>query len=174
MSKKLFLLPALLLSAALFFAPGCGTDDPCKDVDCGANGTCFEGACICNEGFEGSDCLTPWADKFLGNWKAQETCTFSDGTTGPQQYNVVITKLDENTISIANFSGFNDKVNFDISRVNASDATATKITCVAYSDIQDRIFNGTATISGSTITITYTVKYSDNTQDSCTGTFTKQ
>jgi len=33
---------------------GCG--DPCDDVDCGPNGVCVEGNCVCNDGYSGANC----------------------------------------------------------------------------------------------------------------------
>ncbi len=30
--------------------------DPCAEVECGENGQCTDGACVCNEGFEGEQC----------------------------------------------------------------------------------------------------------------------
>jgi len=43
--------------------------DPCKDVDCGANGSCDEGICVCAEGYEGASCETEIRGKFLGTYE---------------------------------------------------------------------------------------------------------
>lgn len=43
--------------AVSFFA-ACGDDpiDPCAGVDCGDNGTCVEGICVCEDGYSGVSC----------------------------------------------------------------------------------------------------------------------
>ena len=33
-------------------------EDPCKDVDCGAHGSCFGGNCVCSAGYSGEHCET--------------------------------------------------------------------------------------------------------------------
>jgi len=44
--------------------------DPCDEVNCGANGQCNEGICLCDDGFEGENCETASRDRFLGFWEA--------------------------------------------------------------------------------------------------------
>lgn len=169
MNKKLFFLPALLLGAFLMFTPSCGETDPCKDVDCGLNGTCFEGVCECNEGYEGSACADEWATKFLGSYLGKDVVTAS--TTSPSgvgTYNLtkpaVVTKKSGTVISISNFGGFDSFVEATISRENASDLTANKIT-IKFKDPAGRSFDGTGKISSTTLSGTYRVTYTDNTYD---------
>ncbi|MGA0233386.1 MAG: calcium-binding EGF-like domain-containing protein [Saprospiraceae bacterium] len=40
--------------------------DPCSDIDCGANGTCIEGVCNCDEAYTGVNCETEIRAKYLG------------------------------------------------------------------------------------------------------------
>ncbi|MCB9192604.1 MAG: hypothetical protein H6602_13155 [Flavobacteriales bacterium] len=51
----------------------CDTD-ACKDVDCGANGTCLEGDCVCETGYEGATCDTEERTKFIGSWNYTDQC----------------------------------------------------------------------------------------------------
>ena len=44
--------------------------DPCDDVNCGANGSCDDGICNCDEWFEGTNCETETRGKFLGTWNS--------------------------------------------------------------------------------------------------------
>lgn len=46
-----------------------GCSDPCSDVDCGSNGICDEGTCICAEGYEGAACETEIREKFIGTYE---------------------------------------------------------------------------------------------------------
>ena len=39
-----------------------GSEALCNDVDCGENGRCFQGNCICNPGYTGSHCLMSTMD----------------------------------------------------------------------------------------------------------------
>ncbi|HMX40002.1 MAG TPA: hypothetical protein PK971_01945 [Saprospiraceae bacterium] len=103
MSKKLFLLPALLLGAFLFFAPACGDDDPCKDVSCGDNADCFEGDCVCRVGYEkdaAGKCVDQ-VDRLVGKWSTSEKCD-TDPSAIP--YDLTLQKSSTaNTIEIFNF-----------------------------------------------------------------------
>ncbi|MBL6876455.1 MAG: hypothetical protein ISR01_06650 [Chitinophagales bacterium] len=42
--------------------------DKCADLNCNF-GTCVEGSCECDEGFEGDDCSVASNEKFLGDWE---------------------------------------------------------------------------------------------------------
>ena len=52
--------------------------DPCDDVDCGVNGTCVEGTCDCDEGYEGTFCETETRAKFLGTYSGDISPCFDD------------------------------------------------------------------------------------------------
>jgi|SRR5690606_5316460 len=166
----LWFLSFALLSTALTLT-SCD-DDPCKDVECGANGTCFDGVCQCNEGYEGTNCELEWTAKFLGSYNVEDVCTGEN--PGTYLYETTISKVDDMTLRISNFAGFNQSLNVTVSRETASSSTADKISFTNVTDASNRVFNGEGTISGSTITITYTVTFSDNTEDSCTATYIRK
>lgn len=64
--------------------------DKCKTIVCAHGGVCNSGACICQSGYEGSNCETMSRKKFLGNWTV-----FENGTrTEAAQYNVTIKEAD--------------------------------------------------------------------------------
>ena len=177
MSKKLFFLPALLLGAFLMFSPACGDSDPCKDVDCGANGTCFEGECVCNEGFEGAACADTWSAKFVGTtYTGFDNVTESTAGTVLGKYTLSpsasIAANGNTGLKITNFGGFNSIVNATITRANASDAVASKIT-IDFTDSNGRKFVGSGTFSSNTLSGSYTVTFSDNTYDKATFEYKK-
>jgi hypothetical protein len=60
------LIPIVLI---LLLAVSCKKDeDKCADVNCNF-GTCVEGTCQCDEGYEGDDCSIASNEKFLGDWE---------------------------------------------------------------------------------------------------------
>jgi hypothetical protein len=175
MSKKLFLLPILLFGAFLMTTTtSCG--DECKDVKCGDNGTCFEGECVCNEGYEGAECDLTWAAKFEGSYLGADVVTASTAGNDLGTYNLttpaVVTSRSESSIRIANFGGFASFVDATISRANASDLTATKIT-IDFTDPAGRRFSGDGTYTSTGISGSYRVTYSDSTYDDATFNYTK-
>ena len=62
----------------------CDTD-ACADVECGDYGTCLEGDCVCDAGFEGTDCATLSRAEFLASYTVSESCT-----SGNYTYNVTV------------------------------------------------------------------------------------
>lgn len=176
MSKKLFFLPALLLGAMLLFAPSCGETDPCKDLEgkCG-NGSCFEGECVCDQGYEGTNCDAEWSAKYVGSYLGSDKVTASTaGNVGT--YNLtkpaVVTRKSATTISIANFGGFDSFIDAEVSKANASDLTADKVT-ISFTDPGGRKFAGEATYASGKLKGTYRVTYGDNTYDDATFEYTK-
>ena len=51
--------------------------DACLDLKCRNGGSCAEGFCRCKTGYEGAECEINAADKFLGLYIGQRTCTGS-------------------------------------------------------------------------------------------------
>src|SRR5690606_38981213 len=48
--------------------------DSCADLKCQNRGTCVEGFCRCPSGYEGTECETEAAEKFLGRFIGFYTC----------------------------------------------------------------------------------------------------
>lgn len=170
MIKKL-LFPALLGAMTMFAA--CEAD-PCKDLDgkCGT-GTCFEGTCVCDEGYEADAegiCNLEWAAKFVGSYTGQDVCPSGTYTLNAP---AVVTKTAVDKISISNFGGFESVVKATVSKAATTDESATKLT-IDDTDPAGRKFVGSATISSKTISGSYTVTFPDNTSESCTFSYTQQ
>lgn len=147
------------------FVSACNTD-PCKDVDCGTQGTCTEGLCVCNSGYEKDStgkCNIEWAAKFAATYSVQDTC---HGTSaGSFAYTSTVAKVSATAITLGNLSGYNNPI----------DATVTSSFDITVSDTDPagRVFAGTGSISGSVLTVDYTVTYTDGTKDTCMATMTK-
>lgn len=160
MSKKLFLLP-VLFGALLMFTPACDQDE-CKDVECGANGACFSGACICDDGYEEDAeglCNTEWRAKFLGIYNIAEVC---DGSpTGNFSSTITSSSQDVTKVIISNFGDSGVAVTCDI--------TGPDRLSIPSVSIQGKSVTGSGTISGNTLTITYS-----SPDFNCTMTMTKQ
>lgn len=82
--------------------------DLCKNISCAYGGTCKDGSCLCQTGYEGEFCETISRDKFKGIWNVNE-----DGTiTSVAQYSINIENGDKiNEVKITNFQNhFTEKV----------------------------------------------------------------
>jgi len=73
-----------IATLGMFTIQSCDTD-PCADVDCGINGTCFEGICDCDAGYDGTDCNIVIRSLFTGVYDVKKFCdtdpTFEDKYT---------------------------------------------------------------------------------------------
>jgi hypothetical protein len=71
--KTIIKLSFLLLTLFVF-----ACSDPCDDVNCGTNGTCDDGTCICEAGYEGAACETESRAKYIGTYSGSlESCLAS-------------------------------------------------------------------------------------------------
>lgn len=61
----------LLVTAASFVLYTTSCTNTCAGFEC-VNGECEDGACACEDGWEGSGCNTSWANKFLGNYEGKD------------------------------------------------------------------------------------------------------
>jgi hypothetical protein len=149
-------LPMLILSSC--------EKDPCEDVTCENSGTPTEDGdnctCVCGTNYEGTKCETLVRAKFIGSFNGTEACT-----SGNDTYAVTVTAgSGDGDVIIGNLynAGF---------FVNAT-VNATGGLTIASQSFGTGTVSGSATISGNTLTVTYTVA-SGGLSDSCTGTYTK-
>lgn len=157
-------LSALAFASIMFF--NACTSDPCKDVVCMNDGTCIDGTCDCTTGYEGTDCSTESRTKFLGSWTVTDACSSS----GTSSYTVSMTAgTSVIDVNITNFWGvFNNAVKATVSGSIISIATQEP-------DNDGFKVIGTGTITGTTISWSYTI---DGTGagsgiDNCTATWVK-
>lgn len=167
MIKKL-LFPALVGAMTMFAS--CETD-PCKDLEgkCGS-GQCFDGTCVCDEGFEpdaAGVCNVEWPTKFLGDYLGSEVSTSNDPQNPSGTYNLdkvcVIKPVSGSTTSvrIENLGGFETTITVNVKKANDSDASALNLEFTDASDPAGDKWSGvliydpaTKKLSGS-----YTVNY---------------
>lgn len=168
--KKLLSMMAIIATLSFAFT-GC-TSDPCDDIVClNGGGNCSEGICECAAGYEGDDCGTVSADKYVGNWLADETCTEADGTAYAVDYTASVdAAADVSQIVITNFGGFGTNLAFN------ANIDGNTITMPLTSPLNnDETVEGTGTISDDGTTISWTYDFTGTGfSDDCTGTWTKQ
>lgn len=118
---------------------------------------------VCDAGYEGTDCKTLSSAKFVGTYSVTEDCGGS--------YNLTISTASNQTSVI-----FSNLGNFAVATpaVVTAAANGNNLSFTDFTDAQGRKFTGTGTLVGNTLTVTYSVKYSDNTSESCTSTMVKQ
>jgi len=155
MSKKLFILPLFLFGAFLLTTTtSCG--DKCADKDC-VNGTCLEGDCECDPGYEGDDkgiCNIEVRAKFLGSYTVNENCTNS-GQAAPFLVGVTA-GAGISDVSLAGFYGPIANGGF-VAPVKAT-VDGMSITIARQAPDNDKVYvEGSGSITGNVMTITYSV-----------------
>jgi hypothetical protein len=148
----------------------CDTD-ACKDVDCGANGTCLEGDCICNDGYEGVSCDVEERADFLGNYVLNESCP--SGSIVDFAVTVTASSNDVTKVLINGFGGFECGGSNIIVEglVNGDNIT---IPNQFFCSNQIEIISGTGSINSAGLVINLTYSYDAGAQETCTATYTKQ
>lgn len=161
----LFLTAALFCIGTMTMMQSCSK--PCKDDPCGANGACVEDGkdytCTCETGYEGELCDTEERAKFLSTYELTDGCDAN-------KYNSTISTstTDVTKVLISNMANV-----FIASTI--ADISGTNITIAEQvPDNDDWKVEGTGSINGSVITMSYTVTEPDNTTHTCATTWTQQ
>ena len=154
---KILLTVSALFACSAYFS-SC-ENDPCEDTVCLNAGTCDDGTCTCADGYEGSDCGTLSAEKFVGQYAVSGTC---DGNA--YNYAVSITKsaTEANKIIIDNFGDLNCAPGYAVEAIvdgNSFTLTGGPYCEEGFSDFTGYSFVGTGTIDGNVITISYNSDY---------------
>lgn len=170
--KKLLLMAVLGISTSVFFS-GC-KKDPCKDVVCQNSGVPTESTdgescnCECTVGYEGEFCETESRAKFIGTYNVSDVVTGNAGNDGTYTYESSISTGSAPTeISISNFAGFQTTIKGTIKDTRS-------FTIEQQTDAAGRKYSGNGTIDGTTVTILYTLVYTDGTTDNGTATYTRK
>ncbi len=166
--KKIYALAIFLF----LIASSC--KDPCKEVNCN-NGTCLEGTCLCDDGYEGVNCDQLERDKFVGSWTGPLDCPALGGgneatiivTEDPSANNGLLFELDFDLLDLDPLEG---TVSGDIFFISS---TAQTISLPQIGDVEvniggDGAFNDDGTVS---VNIIFTVPLLGTSE--CTGIMTK-
>lgn len=150
MMKKLNLL--VLLSGLLIGGSFVTSCNPCKDVDC-VNGTCNEGDCDCDDGWEAADCTTEKRTKFIGDYSGNEACDSALVNT----YSIEITTAttDVSNIIIYNLGGYDVDVKATVDAGGLSFTIPNQ--SVSAGPNTAYTFSGSGVKTGNTLDIEYTI-----------------
>ena len=164
---KAFLI-ATGVSVALATGISSCVTDKCKDVVCQNDGICIEGTCDCPAGTSGTFCDVIDRAVLLNasgvaTYSVTETCSVTGAATYTVDFAASGTSLDK--ILVNDFGGY---TSLDGVAMTVSGTTVT----VANQTISGYTVSGTGTISGSTITMNYTISAGGATE-TCSGTWTK-
>ena len=165
MKKIKNILVAAILTVSVFTATimtSCNPD-ACKDVVCANGGTCTDGSCSCPAGYEGATCDTLSRTKFIANYAVTASCqgSYVAGITSSSAGDTKVI-----VSNIANLNTVNPGATV-IGTINGSTLTIARqfVTGLATTEVE-----GTGTISGSTMTTTYTVYTGGSVAATCTST----
>jgi hypothetical protein len=171
-NMKFSLIAAAFAMALAVSFTGC--TDPCKDVVC-VNGACVEGDCVCDAGYEGSDCGTAVNAKFAGTFtNAPESCvpsgpvaagyTISITSSSSVATRITITGLWEVSGAAATATVSSNGTDFTIERQNYGGST------------EEIDGSGSINTDGTVITVDYSIYDAAGglELDNCDGTLTRQ
>lgn len=138
--------------------------DPCKDETCTDQGTPTANGdvcdCTCNTGYEGTKCETEMRTKFVGTYAYHESCT-----SGTDTYTVSVATSSSSITEININNLYNQGI---IVKGTVSGSSVT----IASQPFASATISGSGTISGNTLTLTYSVAVGGAT-DACSGSGTK-
>ena len=121
MPVKTIIFSALLALAALglIINSSCNADK-CKTIVCANGSYCQLGACICLNGYEGTNCETVMRQKFMGNWTVFE----KGSATYAAQYPISIV-IDSAIFTDLYILNFNDSFKHPVLAVVTNGTTLT-------------------------------------------------
>ena len=161
--KNLMKMATLALFAGVLSFSSCKTD-PCKDITCQNGGVCESGLCTCAAGYEGDKCETESRTKFIGTFNGTETCT-----TGNDAYAITTSTSASGVTKVILTNLYNQ--GFVVTGTVSGKTITFGAQTVGSSGTQ--LSNATGSLSGTTLTITYTLTPTIGASNTCTFTGNK-
>jgi hypothetical protein len=149
--KHFNLKTLIALCVASVYFVGCGCDCCRAKLNCGSNGTCLDGLCNCEDGYEGDRCETLSNLKFIGHWKGQEI----------HEYNGVTDTIKIDWTAQASTTLPDLKITNTNGTINTLKLKGDKLTVQNEIVLDNKhiITGGTATINGAKTLINYQFQY---------------
>ena len=170
--KKYALIYCLM--GIMTFWSGCKSDDPCDSIACLNGGTCIEGECICQGGFEGETCETNTLQGFLGTYSVKYMGCF----TTTENHEILVDRVDDRIDQILLFE-LGDYACPEGELVVTGGIENSSLV-IAEQTIDcgpiEYTFDGSGTLTGDTLTIDFTVTYDADgimREDNCTAVLDK-
>jgi hypothetical protein len=157
--KNLFkFLGATLVAASLMFTTACNPDkcQSPKKIECGAHGTCLDGLCGCDAGYEGTACDTLSRVKFVGSYSDFTESAVISGTTfdtNVSGFGIAASSTDETKVILTKFGGASNTV-----VATMQDKSTIKLPAGTVISVTDAGVTVNWTITSGTITNTGTNK----------------
>ena len=139
--------------------------DNCKNVVCANGGTCnsTDGSCSCASGYEGTLCDSLSITKFIANYNVTASCQSSYVAS------ITTSSAANNKVIISNIANLNT-VNPGATVIATCDKSALTITRQFVTGLSTTEVEGNGTISGNTLTMTYSVYTGGTIAATCTST----
>jgi hypothetical protein len=108
--KKFHFVLVVIITIVSAVVYSCKKKDPCEGVTCPANKVCSSGTCTCPFGYEGANCDTVSAEKFIGSYRVTENC---QNPAGPgYTYNTqIISSFRHSEVTITDVLGSGISIN---------------------------------------------------------------
>lgn len=170
--KKYALL--IVLMGILTVWTGCKKDDPCENITCLNGGTCLDGDCQCIAGFQGASCEINTLQGFLGTYSVNYSGCF----TTTENHQIIIEQVEGKIDQILMYN-LGDYACPDADLVVTGEIANSELTIASQTIDCGPIaytFEGSGTLSGSTLTLGFKVTYDSDgieKEDNCTAVLDK-
>lgn len=98
--KTILLTSGLLLGGFTLITYTSCTKDKCESVNCNT-GTCVDGKCKCPTGYEGANCQTASAKKFIGVWSATDRCPQTSRGGSDLKYTITVIQSNQDPLKVS-------------------------------------------------------------------------
>ncbi len=171
---------AKLFFAAIFLLSISACDrKSCTKVVCPSYEGCYQGECVCYNGYEGTDCATISSTKFTGNWLVTENCGNGVSSPNPSGYYVYISPsggASASRLDLSNLLGLGSTFTAELYNTYPSnEGTQMHVFSQSQGSVTIADSYGYYTTTNGTPQIILVLNYTYNSFNySCQETFTKQ
>ncbi|HET8574265.1 MAG TPA: calcium-binding EGF-like domain-containing protein [Edaphocola sp.] len=150
----------------------CSKKDKCDGIVCKNGGSCDDGACKCPLGYEGANCETASANKFIGLFATKDNCPLVDSSRGSLNYSVTINAGPSATQLYVLNMGNPGLPPSDY--LTATMTSKDELTIQPKTLSDNRTYSGTIKyVSAGKLTASFQVSENGNTIEACSSTMTK-